>query len=61
MGNGGGLTSRTISSALLIAVVVGGTVSRGGAKEGGRIGSGDSDDVEWLAVLMRGDCTPALE
>ena len=38
-----------------------GTVSRGGAKEGGRIGSGDADDVERLSVLMRGDCTPALE
>jgi hypothetical protein len=41
--------------------VVGGTVSRGRAKEGGWIGSGDVDDVERLSVLMHGDCTPALE
>jgi hypothetical protein len=41
--------------------VAGGTVSRGGAKEGGRIGSGDADDVERLSVLMHGDCTLALE
>jgi hypothetical protein len=41
--------------------VVVGTVSRGGAKEGGRIGSGDADDVERLSILMRGDCTLALE
>jgi hypothetical protein len=45
----------------LIAVVVVGTVNRGGAKEGGRIGSGDVDDVERLLILMHGDCTPALE
>jgi hypothetical protein len=61
MGNGDGLTLRTISSWLLVAVVVGGTVSRGGAKEGGRIGSGDADDVERLSVLMHGDCTLALK
>jgi hypothetical protein len=42
-------------------VVVGGTVSRGGAKKGGWIGSGDANDVERLSVLMHGDCTPALE
>jgi hypothetical protein len=41
--------------------VVVGTVSRGGAKEGGRIGSGDADDVERLSILIRGDCTLALE
>jgi hypothetical protein len=52
---------RTISSVLLIAVVVGGTVSRGGAKEGGRIGSGDVNDIERLSVLMHGDCTLALK
>jgi hypothetical protein len=61
MGNGGGLTSRTISSWLLIVVVVVGTVNRGRAKEGGGIGSGDADDVERLLVLMHGDCTLALE
>jgi hypothetical protein len=55
------LTLRIISSWLLIMVVVGGTVSRGGAKEGGWIGSGDADDVERLSVLMCGDCTLALE
>src|SRR5437588_1414624 len=38
-----------------------GTVNRGRAKEDGRIGSGDADDVERLSVLMHGDCTPALE
>jgi hypothetical protein len=42
-------------------VVAVGTVSRGGAKEGGWIGSGDADDVERLLILMCGDCTPALE
>jgi hypothetical protein len=42
-------------------VVVVGTVSRGGAKEGGRIGSGDMDDIERLSVLMCGDYTLALE
>ena len=52
---------RTISSVLLVAVVVGGTVSRGGAKEGGYIGSREVDDVERLLVLMCGDCTPALK
>jgi hypothetical protein len=41
--------------------VVGGNVSRGRAKEGGRIGSGDVDDVERLSVLMHRDYTPALE
>jgi hypothetical protein len=41
--------------------VVVGTDSRGGAKEGGRIGSGDVDDVKRLSILMHGDCTPALE
>jgi hypothetical protein len=61
MGNGGGLTLRTISSVLLVAVVVGGTVNRGGAKEDGQIGSGDMDDVERLSVLMCRDCTLALE
>jgi hypothetical protein len=40
---------------------VGGTVSRGGAKEGGQIGSGDADDIERLSILMHGDCTLALE
>ena len=38
-----------------------GTVSRGWAKEGGQIGSGDADDVQRSSVLMRGDCTPALK
>jgi hypothetical protein len=61
MGNGGGLTLRTILLVLLIMVVVGGTVSWGGAKEGGWIGSGDVDDIERLSVLMRGDCTLALK
>jgi hypothetical protein len=61
MGNGGGLMSRMISSWLLIAVVVGSTVNRGRAKEGGRIGSGDADDVERLLILMHGDYTLALE
>jgi hypothetical protein len=42
-------------------VVAGGTVSRGGAKEGGQIGSGDVDDIERLSVLMHGDCTLALK
>jgi hypothetical protein len=46
---------------LLIAVVVGGIVNRGWAKKGGRIGSGDADDVERFLVLMHGDYTPALE
>jgi hypothetical protein len=41
--------------------VVRGTVNRGGAKEGGWIGSGDVDDIERLSILMHGDCTPALE
>jgi hypothetical protein len=41
--------------------VVVSTVNRGWAKKGGQIGSGDADDVERLSVLMRGDCTPALE
>jgi hypothetical protein len=40
---------------------VGGIISRGGAKEGGWIGSGDADDVEKLSILIRGDCTLALE
>jgi hypothetical protein len=53
--------SRMISSWLLVVVVVGGTVSRGGAKEGGQIESGDTDDVERLSILMHGDCTPALK
>jgi hypothetical protein len=52
---------RTILSVLLIVVVMGGTVSRGWAKEGGWIESGDVDDVERLSVLMHGDCTPALK
>jgi hypothetical protein len=42
-------------------VVVGGIVSRGGAKKGGWIGSGDVYDIERLSILMCGDCTPALE
>jgi hypothetical protein len=42
-------------------VVAGGTMRRGGAKEGGQIGSGDVDDIERLSILMHGDCTPALE
>jgi hypothetical protein len=61
MGNGGRLTSRIILSVLLVAVVVGGAVNRGGAKEGGQIGSGDADDVKRLSVLMRRDCTPAFK
>jgi hypothetical protein len=40
---------------------MGGTVNRGGAKEGGQIGSGDVNDVKRLSILMYGDCTPALE
>jgi hypothetical protein len=42
-------------------VIVGGIVSRGGAKEDGQIGSGDADDVERLLILMCGDCTLARE
>ena len=38
-----------------------GIESRGAAKEGGRIGSGDADDVERLSIGVSGDCTPALE
>ena len=38
-----------------------GIESRGAAKEGGRIGRGDADDVERLSVGVSGDCTPALE
>jgi hypothetical protein len=41
--------------------VVVGTVNRGGAKEGGWIGSGDADDIERLSILMHGDCTPAFK
>jgi hypothetical protein len=41
--------------------VVVGTVSRGGAKEGGQIGSGDVDDAERSLVLVCGNGTPALE
>jgi hypothetical protein len=61
VGNGGGLTSRRISSWLLGAVVVGGIVNRGAAKEGGWIGRGDADNVKGLSVLMSGDRGPALE
>jgi hypothetical protein len=46
---------------LLVAVVTGGIESRGAAKEGGRIGRGDADDVEGLSVLMSGDRGPAFE
>jgi hypothetical protein len=42
-------------------VVVVSTVNWGEAKEGGWIGSGDVDDIERLSILMRGDCTLALE
>ena len=42
-------------------VVTVGIDSKGAAKEGGRIGRGDADDVERLSILMRGDCTPAFE
>ena len=40
-----------------------GTDRRGGARDGGRIGrgEGESDGVERLAVLMSGDCGPALK
>ena len=38
-----------------------GIESRGAAKEGGRIGSRDADDVERLSMGVSGDCTPALE
>ena len=38
-----------------------GIESRGAAKEGGQIGSGDADDVERLSIGVSGDCTPALE
>ena len=38
-----------------------GIESRGAAKEGGRIGRGDADDVERLLIGVSGDCTPALE
>ena len=57
----GGLTSRRISSWLLVAVVTVGTDRRGGARDGGRIGRGESDGVERLAVLVSGDRGPALK
>ena len=55
------MTSRRISSWLLVAVVMEGTDRRGGARDGGRIGRGESDGVERLAVLMSGDRGPAEE
>jgi hypothetical protein len=61
VGNGGGLTSRRISSWLLVAVVMGGIDSRGAAKEGGQIGRGDVDDIERLSVLMSRDHGPAFD
>ena len=42
-------------------VVTLGIESRGAAKEGGRIGRGDVDNMERLSVGVSGDCTPALE
>ena len=60
-GNGEGLTSRRILSWLLVAVVMVGTDKRGGARDGGGIGRGELDGVERLAVLVSGDCGPALE
>jgi hypothetical protein len=44
-----------------VAVVTGGIESRGAAKEGGRIGRGDADNMEGLSVLMSGDRSPAFE
>ena len=53
--------SRRISSWLLVAVVMVGTDKRGGARDGGGIGRGESDGVERLAVLVSGDRGPADE
>ena len=53
--------SRRISSWLLVAVVTVGTDRRGGARDGGGIGRGESDGVERLAVLMSEDHGPTLE
>ena len=58
---GGGLTSRRILSWLLVAVVMVGIDKRGGARDRGGIGRGESDGIERLAVLMSGDCGLALE
>ena len=55
------MTSRRISSWLLVAVVTIGIDKRGAARDGGGIGRGESDGVERLAVLMSGDRGPALE
>ena len=55
------MTSRRISSWLLVAVVTVGIDKRGAARDGGGIGRGESDGVERLAVLMSGDCGLALE
>ena len=49
------MTSRRISSWLLVAVVTVGIDKRGAARVGGGIGRGESDGVERLAVLMSGD------
>ena len=51
--------SRRISSWLL--VVTEGTDRRGGARDGGGIGRGESDGIERLAVLMSGDHGLTLE
>ena len=42
-------------------VVTVGIDRRGGTRDGGGIGRGESDGVERLAVLVSGDCGPALE
>ena len=55
------MTSRRISSWLLVAVVTVGIDKRGAARDGGGIGRGESDGVERLAVLMSGDRGPADE
>ena len=55
------MTSRRISSWLLVAVVTVGIDKRGAARVGGGIGRGESDGVERLAVLMSGDRGPADE
>ena len=55
------MTSRRISSWLLVAVVTIGIDKRGAARDGGGIGRGESDGVERLAVLMSGDRGPTFE
>ena len=55
------MTSRRISSWLLVVVVMVGADRRGGARDGGGIGRGELDGIERLSVLMSGDRGPADE